>query len=268
MENEKGQKAPEANRGEGRQRLRESGSQTDDDAEHVDRLDVMNAKLDELLAACREIKSIKNEVSGLREELKGLKESLEFAEKEIECLKEKMADTTTTIKEHNEDTEFFEGVIDALKWRNIKLEAYTRRENIKIFNVKEESGENTEELFRKLFVTKLQIPNKDVTNIRFESAHRIPSRAPDRRSSRPRPVIARFSFYQEKEFVRSFCKNLKGTDIGIAHDFPREIEEIHKTLYPVLKKAKREQQRAYFNFDKLIIDGRIYRGKEIFQKFT
>ena len=71
MENEKGQKAPEANRGEGRQRLRESGSQTDDDAEHVDRLDVMNAKLDELLAACREIKSIKNEVSGLREELKG-----------------------------------------------------------------------------------------------------------------------------------------------------------------------------------------------------
>ena len=41
-----------------------------------------------------------------------------------------------------------------------------------------------------------------------------------------------------------------------------EVEEIHKTLYPVLKQAKRERKRAVFNFDKLIIDGQIYRGKE------
>ena len=98
--------------------------------------------------------------------------------------------------------------------------------------------ENTEELIRKLFVTKLQIPNKDVKNIRFERVHRIPSRAPDRRSSRPRPVIARLSFYQDEEFVRSFYENLKGTVIGIANDFLREIEEIHKTLYSVSKKAQ------------------------------
>ena len=161
--------------------------------------------------------------------MQGLKDSREFAEKEIERLRGKMTDTTTTIKEHSEDIEFF--------W-NIKLEAYTRRENIKIFNVKEESVENTEELIRKLFVTKLQIPNKDVKNIRFERVHRIPSRAPDRRSSRPTPVIARFSFYQDKEFVCSFYENLKGTVIGIANDFPREIEEIHKTLYSVSKKAQ------------------------------
>ena len=106
------------------------------------------AKLYELLAACREIESLKNEMSVLQ----GLKDSREFAEKEIERLRGKMTDTTTTIKEHSEDIEFF--------W-NIKLEAYTRRENIKIFNVKEESVENTEELIRRT-VTKLQIPNKDV----------------------------------------------------------------------------------------------------------
>ena len=106
------------------------------------------AKLYELLAACREIESLKNEISVLQ----GLKDSREFAEKEIERLRGKMTDTTTTIKEHSEDIEFF--------W-NIKLEAFTRRENIKIFNVKEESVENTEELIRRT-VTKLQIPNKDV----------------------------------------------------------------------------------------------------------
>jgi len=33
--------------------------------------------------------------------------------------------------------------IEALKRRNIKLEAYTRRENVRIVNVKEEVEENT-----------------------------------------------------------------------------------------------------------------------------
>ena len=57
------------------------------------------------------------------------------------------------------------------------------------------------------------------------------------------------------EFVRSFYKNLKGTDIGISDD-------IHKTLYPVLKKAKRDEKKAFFNFDKPIINGQLYKGEE------
>ena len=141
---------------------------------------------------------------------------------------------------------------------------YTRRENIRIYNIKEESDENTEEQVRNLFVAKLRIPQNDVDAIRFERVHRIPVKPSSQRSQSrgPRPVIVRFSHYQNKEFVRSFYKNLKGTKIGISDDFPREVEEIHKTLYPVLKQAKREQKRAFFNFDKLIINGQIYRGEE------
>ena len=75
-------------------------------------------------------------------------------------------------------------------------------------------------------------------------------------------MIARFSHYQDKEFVQSLYTNLNGTNIGFSDDFPKEVEDIHKAFYPVLKKAKQNEQRAYFNFDKLIIDGRIYRGKE------
>ena len=165
----------------------------DGHVEPVDRLDVMNAKLDELLAACGEIEFLKNEISGPREELKSLKDSLEFAERVIERLKEKMAETTTTIKEHSEDIEFFDADIGTLNRRKIKLEAFRRRENIKIFNVKEKSGENTEELFSR----NCKFRTKMLKNFRFERIHRIPSEGPDRRSSRPRLVIARFSFYQE-----------------------------------------------------------------------
>ena len=67
-----------------------------------------------------------------------------------------------------------------LRWRNIRLEAYTRRESIKIFGIKEVAGEsneeNAEELVCELFKRKMKIPQDEVENIRFERVHRIPSR--------------------------------------------------------------------------------------------
>jgi len=82
------------------------------------------------------------------------------------------------------------------------------------------------------------------------------------RSSNLRPIIAKFSFYKDKEYMWSFVKNLKGRGIGIAHDFPKEIDEIHQKLYPVLKEAKKTGQRASFTVDKFIISGQVYRGEE------
>ena len=82
-----------------------------------------------------------------------------------------------------------------------------------------------------------------------------------RAPSYPKPIVARFSHYQDKEYVRSLYKNLKGTNIGFSDDFPEEIEEIIRKPYPVLKKAKQNKQKAFFNYDKLIINGQIYKRK-------
>jgi len=56
---------------------------------------------------------------------------------------------------------------------------------------------------------------------------------------------------------------LKGTGIGISHDYPKEIDVIHEKLYPALKKAKQGNQSAFFKMNKLIINGQVYRGAEI-----
>ena len=63
--------------------------------------------------------------------------------------------------------------------------------------------------------------------------------------------MAKFSCYQDNEFVWSYVKNLKGTRIGICNYFPREVDEIHAKLYPVLKRAKQNGQSAFFKLDKL-----------------
>ena len=56
----------------------------------------------------------------------------------------------------------------------------------------------------------------------------------------------------------SFVKNLKGSGIGIANDFLKEIDDIHQKLYPVLKEAKKTGQKTSFIVDKLIISGQVY----------
>ena len=110
---------------------------------------------------------------------------------------------------------------------------------------------------------KLKIPEEDIEQIRFERVHRIPTKNTSQgQNSKPKPIIAKFSFFQDNEYVWSFGKNLKNTNISLANDFPREIDEIQKTLYPILKKAKQKKQTAYFKVDKLIINGQIYRGEE------
>ena len=56
--------------------------------------------------------------------------------------------------------------------------------------------------------------------------------------------------------------NLKGTKLAISDDFPREVDHIRKTLYPVMKNAKRNNQKAFFSVDRPIINGQVHRGPE------
>lgn len=81
-------------------------------------------------------------------------------------------------------------------------------------------------------------------------------------STKPKAIVVKFSFYHAKEYVLCFVRNLKDSGIGIANNFPREIDKIHGKLYPVLKSPKKAKQKAYFKVDKLIINGQVYRGKE------
>ena len=148
----------------------------------------------------------------------------------------------------------------------IKQECYTRRSNIKFFGIKdndEESPSDTEETLRHFLTKEMKIPRGDVDKIEFERVHRIPTKPSTEKKPNPRPIIAKVSFYQDKELIKSHIKNLKkGSKLGVADDYPKEVEQIRKDLQPALKKARQEKKLAFFNVEKLIIDGKIYRGPE------
>ena len=260
---------PKNARAECRKRLRESGSQTDDDSlqeedssghccEASAKLAEVNTKLDRILLSLTELEALKEKVSSLENESKNLKDSIEFAHNDITDLKSTTVYACSNIDRLGNEITSLKEDLDHWKRRSIRLESYSRRENIKIFNIQETADEDTEVVVKKFLSENLKIPSQDVRQIRFERVHRIPTR----QTNKPRPIIARFSFFQDKEFVWSFIKNLKGTNTAIANDYPKEIENIHKALYPVLKKAKQEKNTAFFKVDRLIINGQVYKGNE------
>ena len=237
-----------------RKRQRENtGSQTDEDCVYGRCCDAsasiikLEAKIDKLLDLFTEIASVKDRLTEAEEENKQLRKAAEYTEKGLTDLKTCVANMCSQTASGTEEMQNHNTEIQQLKCCNIKLEAYTRRESIKIYNLQEIEGEtprDTENLVRSMMEKKMKISRVDMNEIRFERVHRLPTRRNPQRSTYTRPVIAKFSFYQDKEFVWSKVKNLKGTKIGISHDYPKEIEAIHTKLYPVLKEAKKNNQHS------------------------
>ena len=255
-----------------RKRIRERGSQTDEEGageeEHnhgctmcSKKLDGIQEKLDKVLSMLPEIKQLQAKVVKLEKEKNDLKESLELSQAEIAELKNEAASTVTKLAAASDKI----AKVDELERRLIKQECRNRRNIIKFFGIQDddhESPKDTERKLRQFLQKEMKIPSGELEDIEFERVHRIPTR-PKEDKGQPRPIIAKVSFFQDKEFIKSCIKNLpKGKKYGVADDFPKEVDEIRKKLHPVLKKAKEQRKMAFFNVEKLIIENAVYRGPE------
>ena len=96
-------------------------------------------------------------------------------------------------------------------------------------------------------------------DVRFERVHRVDGKFSRNGERRIRPIVAQFSEFKMKEKVRKNAFRLAGTDVGIAEQFPPEIQAKGKELWPIMEKAKQDGKRASMVKGKLYIDGTLYR---------
>ena len=112
----------------------------------------------------------------MEEENRKLKEASENTATEISNLKTTIVYTCTNMDATTRELNGLKEEVENLKRRNIRLEAYTRRESIKILGIQEPAGETnekTEELVRTMLEEKMKTPSDSVDNIRFEGVHRM-----------------------------------------------------------------------------------------------
>ena len=264
------------NRRRKRIRQRASSSQTEDELlneEHVqgvqsscticnNKLDLIQEKLDKVLSFIPEVENLRSRIVQLEEEKENMKQSLEFTQAEVRDLKSQVKAATEELIAANKEIV----KTNELERRISKQECFNRRNNIKFFGVKDaddESPRDTETTLRKFLKKEMQITNDELENIQFERVHRIPTCPKTSKQVQPRPIIAKVTFFQDKEFIKSHIKNLpKGAKYGVADDFPKEVDAIRKALQPKLKQARGEKKMAFFNVEKLVIEGIVYHGPE------
>ena len=222
-------------------RQRENGSQTDDetlqDGAAMWQKEV-NKKLDSLLTIVPLVEELQEELKMMKEENKSLQTALKWANDEIEGLKQNQMNAAEELSEITEKVIKADREVYPLLRRNIKLEAQSRRNNIKFFNARENKAESsfsdTEKVLRKLIVDKLKMPKEEAADVEFERVHRIPTRrSAEYDPGKPRPIITKLSFYKDKSRIFQYAKNIdRSTKIGVAEDYPKEIDNIRRSSFP------------------------------------
>lgn len=122
------------------------------------------------------------------------------------------------------------------------VEQYTRRNNLRVFGIPEEKGENTDQILMRIFEQKLGVA---ISFADIEKSHRL-GKTPAVRD-KGRPIIVRFASYRTRATVFSNKKKLKGSGITVR-------EDLTKVRIDLLQKV----QKAFGTRQVWTVDGKIF----------
>lgn len=212
-------------------------------------LEARTTKLEDFEAvAKKDIEDLKNSCSFNGDQCKKSKDALK---KQLDGQNERIASLQAKEKELSDK-------ISELTSKGLYLEAYSRRENIKFFNIPEppEGDEDTEETLRAFMETELGFRNARTAEI--QRVHRLNRR---KNATGPRAIIARFLRYKDVDEIFALGRRLEGSGFQMFHDLPLDIIKRRKDQMAVYKKARRDGMRASFSRsqpDKLYINGKLW----------
>ncbi|KAF7641681.1 hypothetical protein LDENG_00274890 [Lucifuga dentata] len=131
------------------------------------------------------------------------------------------------------------------------------RDNLIFSGISENpTSDDPEALLKDFMISKLKLPPDTVDSITFHRVHRLGGP----KSNRPRPIIANLKHYKHKDIIKSKARELKGSNFRINNQFPKEINDRRKILYPIMKQHRQNNKHAYMVLDKLYVDGQLYRN--------
>ncbi|KAL4000606.1 solute carrier family 15, member 5 [Sarotherodon galilaeus] len=192
----------------------------------------------------------------LQWEFKSLQESLEFSQQQVETLAAENATLRESVKCLTENVSQLNRENKKIKETVIDLQARGMRDNLVFSGIPESAGEDAETTVKSFIKTNLKLPEDTVKNITFDRVHRIgPMQAV---AGRPRPIVGKFGHFKQKEQVKSCGRELKGTDLSVNDQFPKEILERPRVLFPVRCGFIQKGSRAVIAVDRLYVDGQLY----------
>ena len=202
---------------------------------------------------------LKSEIQAVKSELSEVTKSLNAVWEEVQSLKQKNKDLQDQCDTTRENSKLNEE-ISTLKNRLIKLEDYSRRENLHFYNIPENPGESSVECLRKV-IDVLSEFGTDPENIMFHAIHQTgnpnntgssnsavsnedstESREWTSRPPRPRPILVRFVSRMDSYWVWENRKKLMNSScfssVFIDKDISAESAKQRGKLRATYRKAK------------------------------
>lgn len=169
-------------------------------------------------------------------ELQTQKATMAEAQERIAGLEEWKIDAGEVMMEMQEQTRQMQEKITDLEGRS-------RRNNIRIFGVPEETEENsTSKYVDQLLKTELQLP--EGTELHIQRAHRALAQKPSPNAP-PRSIIVNFLKFETKEMILKTAWKKKiqvgNKQIFFDHDYPAEVVQKRRS-YVGIKKVLKEKQ--------------------------
>lgn len=230
------------------------GAASSSDGEFMEILTSINAKLDTFDARL-------SLVEILHKEFQALRESLEYSQQQVSQLAEENNTLKGSVKTLTEETRRLREENSHIKDTVLDLQARSMRDNLVFSGIPENNEENTEATIKNFILKNLKLPADTVNNISFHRAHRLGGRRQE--GQRPRPIVVKFVHFKQKELVKGRGRELRGTDFSVNDQFPKEILERRRRLFPVRRKFIDGGSRAVIAVDKLYVNGQLYRDKEV-----
>ena len=170
--------------------------------------------------------------------------------------------TEEDVAELQKDLYGHKAQLDKCKKDLLYLEAYSRRENVKIFGVPESTGsenasepEDTKTILHNFLEQELQIENSRA-KYEFQRVHRLGK--PNPTSSRPITVPA--VYWQGRSYERSPKKILKDKDYFMYDDIPKDLYDLRKQQKEKFKQVRDKGYRVHLSKahpDQLFVNGKF-----------
>lgn len=210
----------------------------------------------------QEVNKLKSQTSEMDKGLEVMNSLFEENKKEFCDMKKVVNNLVKENSSLKDDVSFVASDLHDLRERHIELQSRTMRDNLIFTGIHEddsEDTEDTEQVLSNFIKTNLEINTESIS---FERVHRMGKKL----RGKSRPIIAKFSKFKDRELVRKqapiVLKRSENRNFGVNEQYPKEINDRRKELYPHLKSARRSGRKASLIYDKLYIDGKLFNPEE------
>ena len=132
-----------------------------------------------------------------------------------------------------------------------KLETYSRKHNVIFEGVNEDADENVTSKIIDIYTNKLMI---QATKHDFDKIHRFGTSF----NGKPRPIIVRCITHSLRDATLRNGKRLKGSNLFVNDDVPKEVKEQRMDLKTVAKHAMSQNKKVTRKGDLITIDNTRY----------